>query len=92
MPELTELLHRIVGDHYALERELGRGGMAAVYLARDLRHDRFVAIKVVRPDLAAVLGPARFLREIGIAAQLAHPHILPLLRPHLERLKSTMNS
>ena len=52
--------------------------MATVYLARDLRHDRFVAIKVVPPDLAAVLGPARFLREIEIAARLAHPHILPL--------------
>src|ERR671910_810243 len=58
MPELTELLHRVVGDHYALERELGRGGMATVYLARDLRHDRFVAVKVVRPDLAAALGYA----------------------------------
>jgi tetratricopeptide (TPR) repeat protein len=78
MPELTELLHRVIGDHYALERELGRGGMATVYLARDLRHDRFVAVKVVRPDLAAVLGPARFLHEIEIAAHLAHPHILPL--------------
>ncbi len=64
---------------YALERELGRGGMATVYLAWDLRHKRRVAIKVVRPELAAVLGPERFLREIEITAQLNHPHILPLL-------------
>ena len=78
MPELTELPHRAIDDHYVLERELGRGGMATVYLARDLRHERLVAVKVVRPDLAAVLGPARFLREIEIAARLAHPHILPL--------------
>src|SRR5213593_1081132 len=63
---------------YALERELGHGGMATVYLARDLRHGRLVAIKVLRPEIAAALGPERFLREIQIAAQLAHPHILPL--------------
>src|SRR4051794_33724444 len=66
-------------DRYALERELGRGGMATVYLARDLKHDRLVAIKVLRPDLAAVLGGDRFLREIRLTAQLQHPHILPLL-------------
>ncbi len=61
-----------------LERELGRGGMATVYLAHDLKHDRQVALKVVRPELAASLGPERFLREIRLAAQLNHPHILPL--------------
>jgi TolB-like protein/tRNA A-37 threonylcarbamoyl transferase component Bud32/Flp pilus assembly protein TadD len=63
-------------DRYVLERELGRGGMATVYLARDLKHDRLVALKVIRPELAATLGPARFLREIKLAARLQHPHIL----------------
>ena len=62
-----------------LERELGQGGMATVYLAEDLRHHRKVALKLLRPELAATLGPDRFLREIQIAAQLQHPHILPLL-------------
>ena len=62
-----------------LERELGRGGMATVYLARDVKHERLVAVKVLRPDLAAVLGGERFLREIRLTAQLQHPHILPLL-------------
>ncbi|HET6798546.1 MAG TPA: protein kinase, partial [Gemmatimonadales bacterium] len=66
-------------DRYRIERELGRGGMATVYLARDLKHDRLVAVKVLRPDLAAVLGGERFLREIRLTAQLQHPHILPLL-------------
>jgi serine/threonine-protein kinase len=65
-----------LADRFRLERELGRGGMATVYLARDLRHDRPVALKVVRPELAASLGPERFLREISIAARLQHPHIL----------------
>ena len=64
---------------YAIERELGRGGMATVYLARDLKHDRLVAVKVLRPELAAVLGGERFLREIRLTAQLQHPHILSLL-------------
>jgi Tol biopolymer transport system component len=63
---------------YTIERELGQGGMATVYLARDVRHDRLVALKVLRPELAASLGPERFLREIKLAAQLQHPHILPL--------------
>src|SRR5438093_2103415 len=71
-------LQAALADRYALERELGHGGMATVYLARDLRHGRPVAIKVLRPEIAAALGPERFLREIQIAAQLAHPHILPL--------------
>ena len=71
-------LRAALADRYALERELGHGGMATVYLARDLRHGRPVAIKVLRPEIAAALGPERFLREIQIAAQLAHPHILPL--------------
>ncbi|UCF41130.1 MAG: protein kinase [Gemmatimonadota bacterium] len=65
-------------DRYAIERELGRGGMATVFLAGDLKHGRKVAIKVLHPELAAVLGAERFLREIEIAARLTHPHILPL--------------
>src|SRR5215210_4870595 len=69
----------IVGTRYRIERELGRGGMATVYLARDVRHDRLVALKVLRPELAAMLGPERFLREIQLTAQLDHPAILPLL-------------
>jgi serine/threonine protein kinase/tetratricopeptide (TPR) repeat protein len=73
-----ESLARALKDHYTVQRELGRGGMATVYLAEDLKHHRLVAIKVLRPELAAVLGPDRFLREIEIAARLAHPHILPL--------------
>src|SRR5499425_3915687 len=63
-------------DRYVLERELGRGGMATVYLARDLKHDRPVALKVLLPELAASLGPDRFQREIKLAARLQHPHIL----------------
>jgi Protein kinase domain len=66
-------------DRYALERELGRGGMATVYLARDLRTTRPVALKVLQPELALSLGPARFLREIRLAARLDHPAILPVL-------------
>ncbi len=61
-----------------LERELGRGGMSIVYLARDVRHDRWVAIKILRPELAAAIGAERFLREIKLIAALQHPHILPL--------------
>ena len=68
-----------LGDRYRIERELGQGGMATVYLAEDVRHRRKVAVKVLRPELAASMGPDRFLREIEIAAQLQHPHILPLL-------------
>src|SRR2546428_13594075 len=68
-----------LADRYALDRELGRGGTATVYLALDRKHGRQVAIKVLRPELAAQLGAERFLREIGIAARLTHPHILPLI-------------
>jgi tRNA A-37 threonylcarbamoyl transferase component Bud32 len=68
-----------IADRYRLESELGQGGMATVYLAEDLRHQRRVAIKLLREDLAASMGSARFLREIQIAAQLQHPNILPLL-------------
>jgi len=68
-----------LADQYAIERELGQGGMATVYLADDLKHHRQVAIKVMRPELAAAMGGDRFLREIAIAAQLQHPHILMLI-------------
>ncbi|HMA38525.1 MAG TPA: protein kinase [Gemmatimonadales bacterium] len=73
-----ERLRAALAERYTVERELGRGGMAVVYLARDPRHDRRVAIKVLRPELAVALGPERFLREIRVAAHLNHPHILPL--------------
>jgi Tol biopolymer transport system component len=78
MAEPIERLRAALADDYALERELGSGGMATVYLARDRRHDRPVAVKVMRPELAMTLGPERFLREIQIAARLSHPHILPV--------------
>src|SRR5688572_4255537 len=78
---MTDVLHMLqegLGDRYTVERELGRGGMAAVYLARDLRHDRLVAIKVLHPELAMSIGTDRFAREIRFAARLQHPHILPV--------------
>ena len=68
-----------LADRYRIERELGVGGMARVYLARDLKHDRLVAVKVMLPEVAASFGAERFLREIQLAARLTHPHILPLL-------------
>jgi eukaryotic-like serine/threonine-protein kinase len=73
-PELD--LATSLAGRYSIGRELGRGGMATVYLARDLRHERIVALKVLRPDLGAALGPERFAREIKLAASLQHPHIL----------------
>ncbi len=78
MEDLVERLKAALADCYRIERELGHGGMATVYLARDLKHDREVALKVLRPELSAVLGTERFLREIRIAAKLNHPHILAL--------------
>ncbi len=72
-----EGLRASLADRYRIERELGQGGMATVYLAQDLRHDRPVALKVLKPELAVALGPERFLREIRITASLVHPHILP---------------
>jgi tetratricopeptide (TPR) repeat protein len=75
---LFERVKEALGGTYALDRELGRGGMATVFLARELHHPRQVAIKVLQPDLAAVIGPDRFQREIAIAAGLTHPHILTL--------------
>ena len=79
MSDALSRLQAALADHYRIERELGRGGMATVWLAHDLKHDRQVAIKVIRPELAAALGGERFLREIGIAAHLQHPHILTLI-------------
>ena len=78
MTSITSSLTRALADRYSLDRELGRGGMATVYLARDVRHARQVAIKVLHPEPAAVLGAERFLAEITTTANLQHPHILPL--------------
>jgi serine/threonine-protein kinase len=78
MPDPLAQLRDALADRYDIEREIGRGGMATVYLARDLRHGRLIALKLLRPDLSPVLGHGRFLREIGFAAALTHPHILPL--------------
>ncbi len=79
MSGVPEALRAALAERYELEREIGRGGMATVYLARDAKHGRNVAVKVMRPDLAASLGSERFLREIEIAAKLQHPHILTLI-------------
>jgi serine/threonine-protein kinase len=76
--DLLDRLGPALGDRYRVERELGRGGMAIVLLAEDLKIPRKVALKVLQPDLALGIGPSRFLQEIAIAANLAHPHILPL--------------
>ena len=75
----TERLSAALADRYRIERELGAGGMATVYLAHDLKHDRKVAVKVLKPELAAVLGAERFVVEIKTTASLTHPHILGLL-------------
>ena len=78
MPEILSRLQGALTDRYRIEREIGAGGMATVYLAQDLRHDRRVALKLLRPELAAVIGAERFLAEIKLTANLQHPHILPL--------------
>src|SRR5512142_2014304 len=77
--QLRQRLQTALADRYRVERELGAGGMATVYLARDPKHDRDVAIKVLHPELGAALGAERFLSEIKTTAKLQHPHILPLL-------------
>ena len=79
MADAFDRLKSALADRYAIEREIGSGGMATVYLAEDLKHERQVAVKVLRPELAASIGADRFLREIKITANLTHPHILPLL-------------
>ena len=76
--DVLERLQSALADRYTIERELGAGGMATVYLAHDPRHERSVALKVLRPELASTLGPERFLREVRIAANLQHPNILPV--------------
>ena len=79
MPELQDRLQAALANRYAIEREVGRGGMATVYLAQDLRHRRRVAVKILHPHLAVNVGPERFQREVEIAARLSHPHILTLI-------------
>jgi eukaryotic-like serine/threonine-protein kinase len=78
MTTSLDCVREALAGRYRIERELGQGGMATVYLAQDERHGRKVAVKVLRSDLASTLGPDRFLREIKIAANLTHPHIVPL--------------
>ncbi len=78
MTEITARLSSALADRYKIERHLGEGGMATVYLAEDLKHKRKVAVKVLRPELAAVLGAERFVQEITTTANLQHAHILPL--------------
>src|SRR5215475_4237417 len=75
----TERLRAALAERYSVEREIGAGGMATVFLARDLKHDREVALKVLRADLSAAIGAARFLSEVQITAKLEHPHILTLI-------------
>jgi len=79
MTESLATVRSALADRYTVERELGRGGMATVYLAEEAKHGRQVAIKALHPELAATLGADRFLREIGIAARLSHPHLVPLI-------------
>ena len=79
MADPLALLKTALANRYTIERELGRGGMATVYLAQDLKHPRQVALKVLRPEVAGALGADRFLKEIELAARLQHPHILGLL-------------
>ena len=94
MSEDLDRFEAALSNRYRLGREIGSGGMATVYLAEDLKHDREVAVKVLRPELASAIGADRFLREIKFTAKLNHPHILPLFfglggkkrRPQLEQL------
>src|SRR5574342_103638 len=76
--DVISSLRSALAERYAIEREIGAGGMATVYLARDLRHDRLVALKLLNPELGAVLGVERFLAEIKVTANLQHPNLLPL--------------
>src|SRR5688500_14935680 len=78
MTAIPDRVTAALADRYRIERELGEGGMAIVYLAHDVKHDRKVAIKFLHPELAAVLGAERFLTEMRVTANLQHPHILPL--------------
>src|SRR5215467_1864384 len=76
--DLVPQLNSSLGGRYAIEREIGAGGMATVYVARDMRHDRRVALKVLNPELGAIVGVERFLAEIKVTANLHHPNLLPL--------------
>ena len=78
MSDTVDRLNAALEGRYTIERELGEGGMAKVYLADDLKHERKVALKVLKPELAAVVGAERFLAEFKTTANLQHPHILPL--------------
>ncbi len=78
MTETIDRLKTALADKYAIERELGAGGMATVYLAHDVKHDREVAVKLLKPELSAVIGGERFVQEIEVTANLQHPNILPL--------------
>lgn len=78
MSDLLNQIQQVLGDRYIIERELGRGGMAFVYLARDRRYERQVAVKVLDPEIATAVGAERFLREIRIGGNLQHPHIIPV--------------
>jgi serine/threonine-protein kinase len=81
MTKLPDIIYQIqdaLGDRYSIRHELGKGGMATVYLAKDLRHQRLVALKVMRPDVASSVGTERFLHEIRVTAQLRLPRILPV--------------
>jgi serine/threonine-protein kinase len=88
MTDFPEQLSQALAERYRLERELGQGGMATVYLAEDLKHQRRVAIKVLKPELAAVIGAERFLREIQTVAALQHPHVLPLFDSGVAHVES----
>lgn len=79
-----------LGDRYTIERVLGRGGMATVHLAEEHKHRRKVAIKILREEFSASVGAGRFMREIGIAAQLSHPHIVPRGQPRFDALVDKM--
>jgi serine/threonine-protein kinase len=78
MIDVIERLTTSLADKYTIEREIGAGGMATVYLAHDIKHDRKVALKVMRPELAEVLGGERFLKEITVTAKLQHPRVVAL--------------
>ncbi len=90
MTDQLDRLKAAVADRYKIERQLGVGGMATVYLAEDLKHKRKVAVKVLRPELAAVLGAERFVQEITTTANLSHPNILPVLDSRSRRAASAV--
>src|SRR5688572_8010635 len=79
MSQPASLFPPLLASRFVVEREIGKGGMATVYLARETKHERNVALKVLRPEVSAAFGAERFLREIGIAARLSHPHLVPLI-------------